>query len=389
MICALAARLLVLCLTWGRVSHGDPLAYQIIAENVATGHGMVVADPISGTEYRAFYPPLYPLLLALVGSVFGLGQPVVLLLNFLIDASTAAVVLLIGAQAGFRRAGAVAAAIYLLWPSTVLFAPIAQKEGLGALLAVSSASLLLRAKTQPSVYLAGLFGLVAGLTALNQPALAPLPLLFVIALLPEIRHSMRPVMPIAAIGMAALAMLPWWIRNAIVFGAFVPFTTGSGMALWMGAFNPGEWWTAPDHRLLGGNELQMSSDFAAAARDWIAHHPGQYLLQCIEKAGRGVMGGWWAIDRLTRMDPPVPALVRFVPITLALAAALNAAGAAGAIAIRGPLARLLIACLAQMLIFQMWFEFSERHTYFMIPFLMLASTAGVASVIGSLPRRQN
>lgn len=39
---------------------------------------------------------------------------------------------------------------------------------------------------------------------------------------------------VVAVCLCAAFMTPWWVRNAVVFGRFVPFTTGSGYNLYLG-----------------------------------------------------------------------------------------------------------------------------------------------------------
>ena len=361
---ALVARIgVMLFLTSGRVSLGDPAAYQALAENLVAGRGMVVES--FGLQLRAFYPPLYPLLLA--GTFAPLSQPAILGLNFVIDIAAAAAIVWLGQLIDKRRAGMIAAVIYLLWPSNVLFAPIPQKEGLVTLLTILSACLILARKPI-------LLGIVIALLALTQPALAPLPFVFAIAL----RSKLRDLAP--AVPVAALILLPWWVRNYLVLGAFVPLTTASGGSLWVGTFSPDAWFMEPPRRLFSGGELAFSRAAAAEARRWISAHPLDYAFHCLGKLTRAAVGGWWAVDRVTRMDPPTPWFTAVVPFTIALGAILNALAIVGAIAVATPVRRLLLACLIQILLFQIWFEFSERHTYFLLPFLMLAAVGGLMAL---------
>jgi hypothetical protein len=361
---ALLARLVVfLFLTTDRLSMGDPAAYQAIAQSVLSGRGMAV--DAYGITVRSFYPPLYPLLLA--GTFAPTSQPAILALNFAIDLGTATAIIWLAQLIGQRRAGTIAAAIYLLWPSNVLFASIPQKEGLSTLLVVLTAALAL--KTKPV-----LLGLVTGLLALCQPALAPLPYLFMAALLP--REAWVRTAGIAALSTVAV-LAPWWIRNYLVFNAFVPLTTATGGSLWVGTFSADAWFLKPPTRLLMGGELAFSHAAATEAWRWICAHPLEYALHCLGKLGRAFVGGWWAVDRVARMNPPIPWFMVAVPFTIALSAALNALAIVGAITVAGPIRRLLLACLIQILLFQTWFEFSERHTYFLLPFLMLSAVVGL------------
>ena len=48
---------------------------------------------------------------------------------------------------------------------------------------------------------------------------------------------------------------------------------------------------------------------------------------------------------------------------------------------RDPLKSMLLAGIAQMLLFGIWFEFDERHRYFLTPILLLCASAGLLSLL--------
>ncbi len=322
---ALALRLVALWLTWGRGYVGDPAAYMTLAHNLIAGHGFGLFG--HGMEQKALFPPLYPFLLAAVGSVFPLNQPTIFALNFAIDLAAAWVIAQLARELGFKPLLAVA--IYLLWPSNVLFVSTPNKEGLTSLLCVLAAWFAVRKAPVR-------FGLASGLLALTQPGLATLPAFFAILLRVPI---------LVSAGIAALVMLPWWIRNYIVLGTFVPLTTASGASLWEGTFSPNGYWLVPPKRLLVGDELRFSQVSAAEAWAWIKAHPSEYARHILGKLVRAFGNGWWPMDRLTRMDLPRPALFVFAPISIALTATLTSLGIAGGIVARSIVGKLLLACL--------------------------------------------
>jgi hypothetical protein len=364
LLIALGLRLAVLTVTWGRVAWGDPGVYLTIARNVLAGHGLTVSGVVYGVaEQKAFYPPLYPLLLAAVGLVAPLSQVTILVLNFALDCATAYVIVKLAKRLGFPPL--LAAAIYLLCPSNVLLAPLPQKEGLTSLLVALSAWFAIQ-RSAPKL------GVVTGLLALTQPALAPLPFIFSLLI-------KTPRLFITA-ATATLVMIPWWIRNYAVFGTFVPLTTGGGYGLWIGTFNNDGWWVPPPQRLLTGGELSFSKAASHEAWDWIVSHPAQFIWHSVAKIGRGLVNGWWPIDNLMRMQPTNAGVLKLLPYSIGLTSILTALGIFGGTIVRRAIGRLLLACLIQLLVFNLWFEFSERHTYFVMPFLSLAVAAGVQQV---------
>lgn len=48
---------------------------------------------------------------------------------------------------------------------------------------------------------------------------------------------------------------------------------------------------------------------------------------------------------------------------------------------RNPLPAILIAGIAQILLFGIWFEFDERHRYFLTPILLLCAAAGLLGLL--------
>ena len=143
-LAALAAALAVMrsafaLLAVGRTSTGDPNAYLNLAKGLLAGHGLLIHDPFTDTAWHALFPPLYPLLLAGWGAVFGFDTPSVLALGTLTDGIAAVLLFVLGKRLGNALAGRRAAWLYLIWPSVMFSAPLAQKESLCALLILALA----------------------------------------------------------------------------------------------------------------------------------------------------------------------------------------------------------------------------------------------------------
>src|SRR4051812_8000776 len=154
----------------------DYAPYLTLARNLADGNGLL-AHPMNYGWTRGLYPPLYPLLLSGAGAVAGFGAATILALNSAIDLGSAGLLLVIGRRLGQARAGLAAAALFLIWPSAAIVAPLAQKEGLVTLLALFLALIFHKLLEEgPGWRNAALLGLGTALMALTQPGLAPLPL---------------------------------------------------------------------------------------------------------------------------------------------------------------------------------------------------------------------
>lgn len=292
------------------IPEGDPAIYLQLANSITSGNGMIRFSPTLGIYVQALHPPLYPMFLSLF-------VPHVALANFAIDLAGAGAILWLARA--LRIPGELPAATWLLF--TVLWSPIPHKEGLVAALTVASAA----AAIDKRFILLGMFG---ALLALTQPGLAPLPALLAIALVPP-RHW--PV--VAAAGL--VVMLPWWFRNWMIFGAFVPLTTSSGYGLWLGAFADHRWIPLPA-RLLAGDELGISR--AASLEAW----------------------------RQIGANP-----IRFVAGSLLHALPLAASPALIAALSAERLRTIMGLALINLFAFQIWFELGPRHLWQFLPLALL------------------
>jgi 4-amino-4-deoxy-L-arabinose transferase-like glycosyltransferase len=112
--------------------------------------------------------------------------------------------------------------------------------------------------------------------------------------------------PAAVIGVAALVVLPWTIRNAIELDAFVPVSTQDGFAI-AGQYNDtsernGSRWLPPNgvpayrhfFRDRGLDEAGLNSDLRSAALDFAVNHPAHI-----------VAAGFWNTLRLFNLDDPI------------------------------------------------------------------------------------
>lgn len=369
----MAVRVAFALLAVWRTSTGDPNAYLNLAKGLLAGQGLVIYDPFFGSAWRALFPPIYPLLLAGWGALFGFSTPAVLALGTLTDMAAAGTIVLLGTQLGSAVAGRRAAWLYLIWPSVLFSAPLAQKESLCALLVLALALFWLR---RPSGWRgAVMLGVPAGLLALTQPGEAPLAALFGLVLVRQI--GLWPVLATGLRGaiIAAVVMLPWWIRNGLLFHAFVPLTTASGASLWIGN-NPEATgnWEPPPPELKGIPELAYGRRIQAIAVEWIRTHPADFVRLSVTKFVRACGISEFGVNRLVAMGPPFPRMLAAALWPLAHGSHLLLLGGAALRLGRVPatLVLLIAACGLQLLLFGIWFEFGERHREFVTPFLLLA-----------------
>lgn len=369
---ALVLRIAVAAISAGRLSPGDPHAYLVLAQGLLAGRGLVLYEPYFGSEWRALFPPAYPVLLAGWGAIAGFSTMALLALGTLTDLAASAFLFRLGERLGSATAGRRAAWLYAIWPSVLFSAPLAQKESLCALFVVllAQAWLTPRAGWRGAVAL----GVPAGLLALTQPGEAPLAVLFGLILSGQMARWRILTFGLRGAAVAALVMLPWWMRNWALFHAFVPLTSASGASLWIGN-NPTATgnWEPPPVALKGLPELTYNARIRAIAVTWIDQHPIAFARLTAAKLVRATGIGVFGITRLTAMHPPLPAALATMLWPVAQLAQIVLLGAAAFRQSRIPMPLLLLvaACVLQWLLFGVWFEFGERHREFATPFLLL------------------
>lgn len=121
---------------------------------------------------------------------------------------------------------------------------------------------------------------------------------------------------------------PWWVRNAVVLGAFVPFTTGSAQNLYLGnnPYNPDagiDWSTNADtalvKRLLAmPNEVERQAAFSRVATDYIKENPATFVRAAVKKFIRL----WSPVSNAPEFRTGIYAVVSAASFTPVLALAL-------------------------------------------------------------------
>jgi hypothetical protein len=197
----------------------------------------------SASDYSASFPPLYPILLALVDGSLGTGPRTGLYLAFACFAGFAMVSEQIGRKTtGVAWIGLGAALIGLLGPNMLLMEMGAGRTiPLQLLLFALILSGLLRGGRIGLAGAAGI-GFLAGLAVLNRFDAVLLPLL-VAAMIGWLTR--KPATAAAAMAAAAVAISPWVIYSLTTFGT-VFATDNSGIATTLDpAAYVTDWWPTP------------------------------------------------------------------------------------------------------------------------------------------------
>jgi len=254
-----------------------------IASAVATGHGFSSPWPNTPLLPTAQQPPLYPLLLGGIFKLFGVYSYhslwVAIVLNASFAALAAVAVLRIGTQAFSPFVGILAA---WMWSCSLLEASASVRlweSSLSALLLVAALSLLMALKSSPRLSLWILFGLLAGLAALNNTSLlAVFPFFWLWLWFAHRRRgdSCNRAL-LSSIAVCVLILIPWTIRNYAVFHRFVPIRDNFGLELWVGNRHDTDFSIENVAEFDQLGEIRFMQTKRDLALESIRAHPGQFV----------------------------------------------------------------------------------------------------------------
>lgn len=227
----LTARRGVLCL------FGDTNIYWRLGETLARGEPYEVAS--WGIPHRALRAPGYPVFLAACRSVFGPSLLAARLVQAVLGAGTVALVYLLARATLPIRDDTVAltaAALAALEPYTVGQSVLLLSEAVFTPLLIAALlglAVLWGGGTERKPWIAVGTGLALGAAILTRPSCALLvPALIGAWLIFKRRTAWRSALLVLLAATAIQA--PWWVRNTVVFGRFLPTAAWFGASLYDG-----------------------------------------------------------------------------------------------------------------------------------------------------------
>jgi len=225
----------------------DARAYARISRALFDGEGFTQGQ---GPGYRHLQPasnysPGLPLLIAGVYEIRGAAdERAARIVLALLGSLAVPFAFLLGRRLGGPTAGLIAALPTAIYPATLEYGGMLMTEPLGtALLAGMLLAFLHAADVRRPWPWVGT-GLLLGALAMLRPEYAVLiPLLPALGALRLRRDAGRfdrgsLAGPALALACACLLVLPWTIRNFVVFDRFVPISTGGGQVLYEGSYLP-------------------------------------------------------------------------------------------------------------------------------------------------------
>ena len=265
--------------------------YSGISPDVKSPTGELLEHP---TAYRA---PLTSVFWAGIYWLFGHRYSPVRLAQCVLDTLTI-LLLYRGARLCFSDVVArLAAGVYAVWPTALLYSSLLGSEPLYAFLFCWSLLLSLQFAERPTWLRASGAGVLLGLALLTRGNAVMMVVLLIPWGIVQFRKTPRLILRTCLIPfMAMLMLLPWTIRNYRVLHAFVPIETGGGDVL-LGSYNRViandplyyGYWVFPTSELpeytqqitAPNDEVKRDGVEMRLAKQWILDHPEKwwYLLE--------------------------------------------------------------------------------------------------------------
>jgi 4-amino-4-deoxy-L-arabinose transferase-like glycosyltransferase len=224
---------------------GDGLVFTRIAWNLVSGSGYSA----NGEVPTAWRPPGYPILLAGLFSIFGQSWVAARIVNLLISSLTVGMIYLISCELFNKNIGLVAALISAFYPPFIRYSVQIVSDTLFVLMMCLVLFIFNRIYDRPNSLGTRLIcGVLLGVaTLIRAELLLFIPCLFIWAFLAYRRFHTALRTVVIILLPVLLLVLPWIIRNYIVFDELV-MATNLGHVMW-GVHNPD---TFTDENLMGG-----------------------------------------------------------------------------------------------------------------------------------------
>ena len=206
----------------GLVEKSDRFARTLVASGT---YGFIPGRPSAYTQ------PLYGFFLSAVYWVAGRSWLSIGLAQIALATATALLVYALGAHVASRRVGVVAAVLATVHPYLVWHDIHVNREVLDGLLAAALTLAVLVAAERRTLRAASVAGAIAGLAVLANSRLVLLPFVLAAFVAWDIRPVRRAALAATVlIGVTALVISPWAVRNKVSIGCFA--ITTDARALW-------------------------------------------------------------------------------------------------------------------------------------------------------------
>jgi 4-amino-4-deoxy-L-arabinose transferase-like glycosyltransferase len=291
----------------------DFLKYHLGAVSIVEGNGYkLYGNP------TAFEPIGYPGFLALLYKIFGTRLIFPKLANIVLSLGIVILTYLLGKKLFNRATGVLAAAFIAFSPRNITYTSVLCTEIFFTFFLLLAIYLLLQFRDRK--WSGQVIGILCGILALTKPANLLFPgVLFFLAWL-EGKSFSQAFKKTIVIGLfMALTILPWTIRNYIVFNKFIPISTNGGITLYLNnnPYAKGAWqdpFSFPNSPLAPykneetgfWDELAVDKLGKELGTKWILENPGEFFKLGFKKLYYVFSDSWdvsFAVENLTSGGP--------------------------------------------------------------------------------------
>lgn len=285
-----------------------------IAQHIAAGDGFT-ADPLRGPS--ALKAPLYPAILALLWRIAPHPRFLALCQHLLFAASALRLRQVLR-RADLGRAGEVAAWMFLLHPSYLVYPNRFEATNLLVPLLVLLLGTYLSSRSGSTRSRAAL-GTIGGAAVLTQPVALP-SVLWLLVSGPR-RCRIRRLLP--ALLLFALPVGAWTVRNAVVLDRWIPLKAAFWMNVWQGDLP--EYAVAPRYAVVSAGErarvdslraVRSEPDMETEYRQLVLARIRRDPLAFVERTAVQMLTYWFVPPRLLRERPASSLCLRVVPVVL-------------------------------------------------------------------------
>lgn len=283
-IFALLLRLIFICLVSPDIILGsDQYYYDKTAKGILAGEGY------HSLNLLAYQPPLFACFIALIYSLFGSSIYYVLFAQAILGSISCLLIYWIAGELSGKDTGLLAAFIAAGYLQLIRYSSELLSETLFIFLILAAVLAVLISERRANNFMAVTAGVLFGLAALTREV-ALFPLLGIILWYYWISRDMVQALKKWSMVFlfAILTILPWTVRNYLVFHSLVPLSTSGGINFYIGN-NPeataeyrfvlpsGAIWNKPSPN--GRTEIETARLCYREAIKFIRDHPKTFFLQ--------------------------------------------------------------------------------------------------------------
>jgi 4-amino-4-deoxy-L-arabinose transferase-like glycosyltransferase len=283
-VAAVIALALVLRAAWGIavpvVPISDSRAYDILA------HALVEQGAYSwgNNQLTAYWPPGTSAIYAALYRIFGFNFRPVVVLNIILSTAVVGLTMVLAVKLFDKRVGKIAGILMAVWPSEVAYVTVLASEIPFTFLILLGCTIWF-SSWKSNIARAAVSGLAFGAASYFRPIALLLPIIAWLSTVLDWR-KLRAGIPAMLVSLVVIAatIAPWTIRNAQVFGHFVPMSTSDGVNLWMGnnAGSDGSYSPLPV-TVQGLNEYEQNRILSEDALLFVSEHPLMFVSRTFKK----------------------------------------------------------------------------------------------------------